>query len=92
MQHPRIELPKPKRPDHDFVRLIYGSVVNIAGVDCRLAFVNRGKRRMTFIPVSETQTMPIEQAKGGPVIRAHPRGESPAPVLHSTQNSKPKEG
>lgn len=60
-----IELPKrqTKRADHDFLTLAPGSVITIAGVDCRLGYVHRGKRRLTFSPVNAAQAMPVEQMK-----------------------------
>lgn len=69
-----VELPKPKRPDHDFLLLAVGSVVEIAGVKCCLQYIHPGKRRLTFAPLDPRQAMPVVDMKD-PVTKMHRRGE-----------------
>ena len=59
---------KKKPPiDYDFLTMHPGTVIEIAGVKCKLQHVNRGKRRLTFSPVSSLQSMPVEEMRG-PVV------------------------
>ena len=63
----------PKRPDHEFLTLSEGSVVSIEGVLCRLQYLHRGKRRLTFVPVQAGQPMPVSEVKD-PVIKVTTKG------------------
>ncbi len=60
--------PKGKPPDYDFLTLSVGTVVEVAGVKCKLQHVNQGKRRLTFVPVSPVQTMPVS-ATANPITQ-----------------------
>lgn len=66
-----IPKPKPKIPDKDFLTMKIGDVQTIAGIKCKLQHINRGRRRLTFVPVSHAQVMPVEEMRN-PVRRVDP--------------------